>query len=196
MNYYILAGGKSSRMGRNKALLKLDGLTIIERVISAVPAKKQNIKIVTNSSKDYEFLGYAIIKDVHPGLGPISGVHAGLTDSSYESNFFLACDLPFLSEEVIRTVLARHSNQEILGIKSETGREPLCTIYSKNCIPSIENLIKIGDYSLQSLFKLMAAEFFEYEGASSLFNLNTVDDWKHIGDRQRRRSKFIRSQIE
>lgn len=167
-------------MGRNKALIELDGIPVIERVIQAVPAEKKNIKIIAQAEEVYRFLGLTMIGDVYPDLGPIAGIHAGLLDSSSQFGFFLACDLPLISRNIIEMVLNRHTNQDVLGLRTEKGFEPLCTIYSKECIPLIESQIKKKDYSLQSLFTLVDSEFINIQSSESLFNLNTLQDWENI----------------
>lgn len=122
MNCYILAGGQSKRFGRNKALYALNnGQTLLERVISVIPENIKAIKLVTNSPEDYRFIGLPMIPDVHPGLGPISGVHAGLVDSQYPFNFFLACDLPMISTKFIDKIVSAHCGQDIFGIKTVRG---------------------------------------------------------------------------
>ncbi len=178
MNFYILAGGHSSRMGQNKALLKVDGLTLIEKIIKAVPAgEADKIKIVTNSPEDYRFLSYDRIPDFFPGCGPISGVHAGLVDSSTPFNFFLACDLPFLSQELISEIIHQHQGQTIFGVKTEDGLQPLCTIYSKSCVPMIEKMIREQNFSLHHLIASVNGKFIEMKCRSEFFNVNTLVDW-------------------
>ncbi|MFQ5641204.1 MAG: molybdenum cofactor guanylyltransferase [bacterium] len=180
MNFYILAGGQSRRMGRNKALLKKDGQTLIERVISALPAKREDIKIVACASHDYDFLSIPVIPDRIPGLGPIGGIHAGLTDSGYQANFFVACDLPFISCELIEKILKNYAGQDVFGVRSNRGREPLCTVYSKRCLPAIESQIQTEDYSLHNLFELLDAEFMLVEDPKLFTNLNTQQDWHNF----------------
>jgi len=180
MNFYILSGGSSRRMGQNKALLRFGGRTIIETVVHAIPASRDQIKIVTNSPDEYSFLQLATVRDIYPGLGPISGVHAGLVDSSYQFNFFLGCDLPLISKEVMLAVVTRHTDQDIFGVKTEKGLEPLCTIYCKRCVPLIEEQIKNGEYSLQRLFELFPSQFIQITEPAPLFNLNSRDDWNKL----------------
>ena len=117
-----------------------------------------------------------MIPDIHPGLGPIGGVHAGLVDSPFDFNFFLACDMPLISTEVVQTVLDFHAGQDIFGIRTQNGLEPLCAIYSKGCVLAIERQIKIKDYSLHSLFETVPSEFIEMENSRLLFNMNTKED--------------------
>jgi molybdopterin-guanine dinucleotide biosynthesis protein A len=180
MNFYILAGGGSQRMGQNKALLRFGGHTIIETIVRAIPASREQIKIVANSPDEYTFLQLAVVQDIYPRLGPISGIHAGLRDSSHLFNFFLGCDLPLISQEVILTVVENHAAQDILGVETQTGLEPLCTVYSKRCLPIIEEMIKKREYSLQRLFELVPSQFIQIPDPAPLFNLNTRDDWNKL----------------
>jgi len=185
MNFYILAGGRSRRMRQNKALLKVNGGVLIEKIIDAVPAKAGEIKIVTNSPDEYSFLPHIKIRDIYPHRGPISGIHAGLVDAGAEFSFFLACDLPFISHAVIAEIVHRHGGQAIFGVKTADGLQPLCSIYSKSCVPVIESMIADGHYSLHDLFKKIESEFIEMKGLPDFFNLNTLDDWHTFLTRQK-----------
>lgn len=163
-------------MGRNKALMKINGLTMIEAVIAAVPAEKEQIKIVATAPEEYHFMGYEAITDIFPDCGPISGVHAGLADSNVRLNFFLACDLPFITTATISEIIDRHHGQEVLGAKTEDGIQPLCAIYAKSCLPTIETMIHDRSYSLHELFKRVNSEFIEIGAASDFLNVNTPED--------------------
>lgn len=180
MNFYILAGGQSRRMGRNKALIRFQDKTVIEHVMAAIPARQEYIKIVTNDRELFDFLPVAAISDIHPNLGPISGVHAGLVDSPFQFNFFIACDMPLISAELLTSLLARHTDEDIFGLKSQRGAEPLCAIYSKKCMPVIEEQIKTGNYSLHDLFKKLPSDFVEPLDPEQLLNMNTPQDYEKV----------------
>ena len=165
-------------MGQNKALLALNGQTLIERIIAAIPSDRSCIKIVTNSPSRYAFLGQPLIQDVIRHKGPIGGVYAGLVDSTEHFSFFLACDLPFISQEVITAVLGHHREQAILCVRATRGFEPLCAIYSKDCVPVIEEQIRGGEHSLQSLISRMPSETLEIGEPTALMNVNTEEDWR------------------
>jgi len=180
MNFYILAGGQSRRMGRNKALIRFEDTSVIEHVMSSIPASREYIKVVTNDPKPFDFLSVALIADTYPNLGPISGVHAGLLDSSFQFNFFIACDMPLVSTELVKFLLSRHKDEDIFGLRSERGAEPLCAIYSKNCVSVIEEQIGIGNYSLHDLFKKVPSNFVEPPDSAQLFNMNTPLDLEKL----------------
>ncbi len=170
-------------MGKNKALLELEGKTIIERVISSIPADENTIKIITNSFEDYESLGLDMIEDRFKGVGPLAGIHAGLLDASSKFSFFLACDLPFLSESVIRKIIQEHRGQEVFGAKSAFGWEPLCAIYAKTCLPKIEEQITKANYSLNALLDFTEYGVVDLSTGNTLFNLNTNEDWLKLKEK-------------
>jgi len=101
----ILAGGKSSRMGTNKALLKINEKTNIERMADKLKLFFDDIILVTNDSEQYEFLELKTAADHYPGMGPLAGVHAGLLASDYDLNFIVACDMPFVSAELAEALV-------------------------------------------------------------------------------------------
>jgi FdhD protein len=176
MNFYVLAGGKSRRMGKNKALLRLQGQTLIERALASIP-DGYPAKIVTNSPENFDFLHCQTIPDVHKDLGPIGGVHAGLEDAASFCSFFLACDLPFLSEELVRNLHMRHTDKDIFGVRTKDGHLPLCTIYSKKCLRVIDSQIQQKDFRLHRLPGLLNSEFVEIGEPGEFFNVNTETDW-------------------
>src|SRR5690606_20588107 len=96
----ILAGGKSSRMGRNKALLDFHGQTVIETIANELQKIVNHLIIVTNNQEDYAFLQLPMVSDKWQGIGPLAGIHAGLSISKTEKNLVVACDMPFVSREI------------------------------------------------------------------------------------------------
>ena len=98
----ILAGGSSSRMGRNKALLEVDGSPIITRTYRTLASLFHEVIVVTNSPLDYDFLPCRKVPDIYPGCGSIAGLHSALAHSSTPHTFVTACDLPFLDPAIIR----------------------------------------------------------------------------------------------
>ena len=102
----ILAGGKSSRMGTNKALLTIDGKTVIERIVNQLEQIVDEIIVVTNPFHDYEFLQLPMVEDKWKGMGPLAGIEAGLNASTTERNLIVACDMPFISIELGKYLLS------------------------------------------------------------------------------------------
>ena len=177
MNFYILTGGRSRRLGRDKAFLRLDGQTLTEKVLSLIP-KKHSVKVVANAAQAFEFVECPVITDIHKDLGPIGGIHAGLTDTTSDFGFFIACDLPFIPHALILRILQDHADEDVFGIRGKDGNVPLCTIYSKRCLAVIESQILNKDYSLRRLSELLHSAFIEAIDEFDLLNVNTERDWQ------------------
>ena len=94
-------------MGTNKALLKINEKTNIERIADTLKMSFNDIILVTNHPEQYQFLGLKMVADYYPGKGPLAGVHAGLLSSHYDTNFIVACDMPFVSVELAEVLVQK-----------------------------------------------------------------------------------------
>jgi molybdopterin-guanine dinucleotide biosynthesis protein A len=176
---FVLVGGKSSRMGRDKASLPLEGRTLVERVAAAVAEAAGSVSLVGPSCR-YQSLGFPIIGDHEPGLGPLGGIHAALCASSAAWNLIAACDLPAVSGPFLKMLMeaAEASEADCLIPIGPTGMlEPLCAAYHSRCRPAIgealsRNIRKVTD----GLSGLKIATWSVQE--SCWFqNVNTPEDW-------------------
>ena len=136
----ILAGGKSLRYGRNKALVEVDGTRLIERVISVMQSLFEDLIIITNTPREYDYLQLPMHEDVIKGLGPLGGVYTGLQIISSESGFFVTCDMPFLQNDLIRHMVEIKGDFDAVVPKVDWKIEPLHAIYTRNCLPAITRL--------------------------------------------------------
>jgi molybdopterin-guanine dinucleotide biosynthesis protein A len=98
----ILAGGKSTRYGTNKAFAEVHGTKLIERVVQTMERLFERLLLVTNTPHEYAYLKLPMEEDIIKGLGPIGGIHTGLETISDEAGFFVACDMPYLNENLLR----------------------------------------------------------------------------------------------
>lgn len=157
---FILAGGKSSRMGTDKGLVKLCGQTFTEHIISALRSCFDEICIVS-SNKDYEQFGVEVIADSIPSIGPAGGVHAALRNLKTEKAFIMSCDMPFVTEQAIR-ILTEHPDEVQIHIALHKGElQPLFGVYNKNCQEKWEELLQAGNYKMRDLvthFKLQTTD--------------------------------------
>jgi molybdopterin-guanine dinucleotide biosynthesis protein A len=147
----ILAGGLSTRYGgENKALLRVGGVRILDRLLSVYSKLFEEIILVTNTPQ--AFLGWnaLIVTDVFPARSSLTGIHTGLFYSSRPFAFFSACDAPFLKKEVVETVLD-HLEPELDLVIPETaaGLEPLCAAYSQRCLKAAEEHIRQNKFKIQ-----------------------------------------------
>ncbi|QDY86444.1 molybdenum cofactor guanylyltransferase [Paenibacillus polymyxa] len=123
----IVAGGRSSRMGQDKALLQLGGVTVLERIAAVLGKVAGRVIVVTQDAQQYRGLGLETTTDLYPGLGPLSGIHAGLSASKTEWGIVVACDMPFVQPEILHALLAHATNwtaaQEIASEQKHAQRE-------------------------------------------------------------------------
>ena len=130
MTAIILAGGKSSRMGRDKAFLKIEGVPMIRRQLKLLRKFFKKITIVTNSPHKYKFRNVKIIKDIVPGQGPLGGIYSGLMASKSFHNFVLACDMPFIDLSLVRYMCKKARGYDVIIPKIDNRYETLFCIYS------------------------------------------------------------------
>ena len=148
----ILAGGRSSRMGRNKALLMLDGETLIARLARRFSAWFRQVVIVTNTPEEYGFLGIPMVSDRIPGLGPLAGLEAGLQASRYEHAFFCVVDMPFVDESLVRFMVEAAPGYDIVVPAPDGEYEPMHAVYGRGCLPSIARNLDARRLRLVSIF--------------------------------------------
>ena len=187
MNAAILVGGKSSRMGSNKAFLELKGKTFIELQIELLREIFDDIFISANTSSEYEHLNLSIFKDVYPGKGPLGGIYTSLINSSSLHTFMLACDMPFIGPELINHLKDLTKEYDVVIPKSEKGLEPLHAFYSKKCIDPIKRSLEEDNLRITSFFPHVNVKIVELDNLNlsdsfknSIKNLNTRDDYEDV----------------
>ena len=151
----ILSGGKSSRMGKNKALIEIDGTPIIHRVHSLFKKLFQEVIIVTHQKDLFSDLDSKIYSDIIPNRGALGGLYTGLFFSSYSFCFCVACDMPFLNELIIEYLIKNMDSYDVVVPRTEDGLEPLHAIYSKNCLGSIKGVMEKGEYKIIDFYPMV-----------------------------------------
>lgn len=185
----ILAGGASSRMGKNKALLSLGEYTVIEWIVSELMKLTDHVLIVTNSSDDFQFLDLPMVEDEWKGKGPLAGIQAGLHDSKTEKNLVVACDMPFISADVGRILLDGLEDDFLAVVPQFAGRlHPLFAAYHKKVHKMIQPSLSSGDLSMRRFLeqvpvKIMRKEDFENQAYLlkdiDFFNMNDKHAFIH-----------------
>ena len=183
MNAIILAGGKSSRFGSDKAFVRIEGTSLIKKQVKLLKKLFKKIIIVTNSPDKYKIKGVKVIGDLISGFGPLSGIHAGLLASDSHYNFIVGCDMPFLNQGLIRYMISKCEGFDIVAPRLKKGYEPLFAVYSRNCIPTIENILSKDNFKVRQLFKkvkvkqIREREINKFaEPETIFFNINTLQD--------------------
>ena len=157
----ILAGGKSSRYGKNKAVVNINGISLIKRVLRVMETLFPSIVVITNTPDDYTFLNLPMFEDKIKGLGPLGGIFTGLEVISKNAGFFVACDMPFLNSDLIRYLASVRQGFDVV-VPTFSGKfEALHALYTKNCLPAIEQLIHDGVYQTIQLFQSVSVRYVE-----------------------------------
>ncbi|MEO8042626.1 MAG: molybdenum cofactor guanylyltransferase [Acidobacteriota bacterium] len=193
---FILIGGRSSRLGADKAFLELGGSTLAERAVANVrdALAPERITMVAGSSTQFAIEGIKndvpFIFDVHQDRGPLGGLHAALTDANTPWIFVLACDYPFVSPELIALLKENITNECgcVLPEQNDGRLQPLCAFYEvARTLPIVEEIIdtpRVTPPMHQIVTKLSPriVKFDEYahlDGADRLFvNINTREDFE------------------
>ncbi|MBJ9992965.1 MULTISPECIES: molybdenum cofactor guanylyltransferase [Paenibacillus] len=194
----LLAGGQSSRMGTDKALLSVNGETVIERIVRLMSPSASNIIISANDDEKYAFLGKDVVHDRYPGQGPLSGLHAGLHAAATPWSIVTACDMPFVTEEVFR-FLAQKAEEAVAVMGDDKsglqaivpvsgGRiQPLLAAYHRSVLPSLETCLSSGRLRLTGWLEQLKVCYVSEEeliqelgpGADKAFyNMNEPSDYK------------------
>ncbi len=184
----ILAGGASQRMGRNKALLDVDGIPMISRTYRTLAQLFHDIIVVTNSPHEYDFLPCRKVPDIYPGHGSLAGLHSALVHSSTPHTFVTACDMPFLDSTIIRYLCdCGKEGVDAVVPFSEGGQEPLHAVYASSCTEVFERAIQQGEHKILDVLARVNSRLVPYEEVQSLgghpasfLNVNTPEEFERV----------------
>ena len=178
---YILAGGKSSRMGADKGLLFFEGKPMIQYVIEQMQPLFKKLIIVSNNL-EYKKFGLEVIPDLIKDIGPAGGIYTALNHSQTKLNFMVSCDMPFVTAAAIEFIVANSNESQIILLQNQGKLEPLFGVYSKDCEEKWLQLIQQENVKLQDMvlhFKLKAIPVENNEIFTATFfkNINTKEDF-------------------
>lgn len=145
----ILSGGKSSRMGENKSLLKIGKITVIERVVNLMRSLFERVIIICNEPDLYLNLNVEIFTDIYCNVGPLAGIHSGLNHSKTEKNFIISCDIPLMNTEMIKSIIEFSEDLDIVVPRADGFIQNLCGLYPKKTLVKIEEIIS-NDLSMEN----------------------------------------------
>jgi molybdopterin-guanine dinucleotide biosynthesis protein A len=182
----ILAGGMNRRMdGRNKALLPVGEHSIVGRLIELFQDLFQQVILVTNLPLEFVAWECTIVSDLLPVRSSLTGIHAGLYYTRFSHAFIAACDMPFLKREMVRLLVNNlEPKWDVIVPVTREGYQPLCAVYSKRCLNTIENQAAKGNMKISKLYSKMKVKEIAEESLReidpeliSFFNINTLEDW-------------------
>ncbi len=193
----ILAGGRSTRMGTNKALLTFKGRTVIEAVADLMKSLFDKVILITNTPEEYKFLHLPLFKDIYEYKGPLAGIHSGLVHSNTKQNFVISCDIPLMKKEMIEFIVDYRTNKPITVSRANGFIQQLAGRYSKAVLPEAENTLKNYETELRdpsqkkrkckllSLLEIVGVEIINAEELDIyeeflFFNMNRPEDYEKI----------------
>jgi molybdenum cofactor guanylyltransferase len=176
----ILSGGKSIRMGENKAFIEIDGVPIIRRIHNLFKELFQEIIIVTNQKELFSNFEAKIYSDIFPNKGVLGGLYTGIFFSTFNFSFCVACDMPFIKKSLVQYLLNHIKEEDVIVPQTKDGLQPLHAIYSKNCLEPIKKVIEQGKYKITDIYDLVKVkiiqenEFISFDPMrKSFINVNT-----------------------
>ena len=187
----VLAGGRSTRYGKNKALVKLHGIPLIERVLDVMRPIFRRVIIITNTPDEYSYLELPMYQDIIKGLGPLGGIITGLRVIP-DSGFFVACDMPFLNQGLIRHIVEIKADFDVVVPRISGNLEALHALYRTGCQRKIEDLINSGIYQVFRFFNEVSVRYVDEDEVRifdpdmrSFLNVNRpegLDDFENLSE--------------
>lgn len=159
----ILAGGKSSRYGENKALIKIHGIRLIERVVTVISSVFEHRLLVTNTPEEYAYLRIPMVQDLIKGLGPLGGIYTGLETISDDAGLFVACDMPYLSAPLLRRLVELREGYDAVVPRIGWMIEPLHALYAEGSLGALKDNIDSGQYQVREFLSRIRTRYVEEE---------------------------------
>lgn len=189
----VLAGGLSSRLGRDKVFLDIEGQTLLERVVARVGSMFNQVLVVTSQrgrkriEENRPGFGreFSLVTDLYPGRGSLGGLYSGLAMSPAFHNLVVACDMPFLNLDLLSYMVQQAPGFDVIIPRPGGYPEPLHAIYSKNCLGPMKGLLEEGHLKIIDFFPQVRVRYIEEEEIVGLdphklsfFNINTEADFR------------------
>jgi molybdopterin-guanine dinucleotide biosynthesis protein A len=195
---FVTAGGASSRMGRDKAWLEIDGQTMIERVIAALRPVTSSVSIIANR-REYDRLGLPVFADENVGIGPLEAIRVALANTNAPRIVLAGCDMPFVTPELFRYLLDLSGPyQAVIPLSADGRLEPLCAVYAMSALATVAELIAGGARKVSLLFEQISTRYVAFDemrhlrGADLFFeNVNTELEYARAVERLNPVEKFV-----
>jgi molybdopterin-guanine dinucleotide biosynthesis protein A len=183
---FVVAGGKSARMGRDKALLPWPGATLLDHALRRLRAVASDVRVLCGPEPRYADCGAPLVPDLaaDAGSGALAGVHAGLEAAAGRLGLFLAVDLPHVTPELLAALVDAAADADAVVPVTARGPEPLCAVYGPACLAPVRRLLASGNPKMTGFWpevrvrELGSADLVRFGDPDRLFaNLNTPDDY-------------------
>lgn len=180
---YILAGGKSQRMGTDKGLLLLDGKPFVSHICEAVSPIVGDSIVIVSSNADYDFLGYTRIEDIVADKGPVGGIYTALHQSKTKLNFIISVDAPLVTTELLLWILENHSDSFLMTqVQANEKSYPLIAIYDQSLVTVFEVNLRNHQLRLGRVRDEIAYQtiYVPEKWNNQVQNINTQEEYQKI----------------
>lgn len=174
-----MCGGRSRRMGRDKALLPWGGMPLVVHVAQVVAAATGSATLVGPRER-YGELGWPLVEDEVSGEGPLGGLIAALAASTAERSLVVACDMPWLSVESLQALIQCDSDADVVVACGERGIEPLCAVYRRRCLPVLRAALREGERAVRRVLERLVVAEWKVPDSRLVTNANTAGEWAVI----------------
>lgn len=178
---YILAGGQSRRMGKDKLFMEIDGKSLLQKTIDVCLANFSSVSIVAKEKKKFQETKLPILIDAPGAQGPMAGVITALSDCQTDCCFITAADFYDLDNVIIKMLIENYQNEEYLGLAEPGGVQPLCGIYSTSALTKIIKQAESGNYKMSEAVARLKHKLLPIEN-KRWRNINNPDDLIKLGD--------------
>ena len=193
----ILSGGKSTRMGRNKSLLEINGKTAVQRIADLMQPVFTKVIVISNTPGEYSLLGLPVHKDIYEYRGPLAGIHSGLKHSETDQNFVISVDMPLMTAEMIEYIIDYKTPHPVTVCKADGFIQQLAGRYSKSLLNKAELILQENEEEMRSdkqikrrcsVLRLLdetgaeiiEAEKLDFYREGIFFNMNRPEDYRFI----------------
>lgn len=174
---FLLAGGKSTRMGEDKGTMLFQGKPMLQHIIDAIVPLEVDVNILT-SSQDYLSFGLPLVPDLQLNCGPLGGLQSALTASNKSHILLLPCDIPWIQTETLKHFLTNTEAESINVPLIQKKIQPLPGIFPKWVLPHVENALQANEFALRTLIHSVAHHFIKMDEYESDFrNINSPNDF-------------------
>ena len=183
----ILAGGKSSRFGRDKSLVEINGRRLVEKTVEECLSVFDEVMISSNQPSKFGIPGIKELTDVYKEMGPMGGIHSALLAAKNDAVFFAACDMPFFNTGLARYIVENSAGYNVCIPRVGEKLEPLFGVYRKALLPQITDLLEAGRRSLRELLDKPEARILDCtewvnanKAENAFFNMNYQSDLEKL----------------
>lgn len=183
----VMAGGRSSRLGRDKALLEAGGETLLARTVRLLSPLCDEVIVIGPPERAEVVPGVRVAPDERPGVGPLGGIATALRAAGHERILAVATDMPLLNPALLHHLLTVDADADVVIPRVEGRTQQLHAVYSRRCLPVIDEQLARDDFKIDRFFSAVQVHVIEEDEVRSFDpelrsfrNINTEDDWQAV----------------